>query len=319
MLNSVIVIYALVFAAALLMVEVLTRILLGSRRRSRDVSNRLENIKLTTEGEEAHHQLLARRGFRADNSRRSWLGTMGKFYSQSGLETNFPRLFIYAFVLFLLGFIGSDIFLANLLIQALFGLALSVLLICGFIMITRARRIKKFTSQLAPAIDVIVRSLNAGHPVTAAISMVAREMPDPIGSEFGILTDQITFGSDLESAMTNLAERVGAPEIDLLTVTISVQQGTGGNLSEILENLAQMLRDRLMLRAKIMAISAEGRITAWIMLLFPFFLFAMIVSLVPDYFDLVWESGWGETVVAICLGFMVFGFLIVRKLVNFDF
>ncbi|MFY0666064.1 MAG: type II secretion system F family protein [Natronospirillum sp.] len=319
MLNSVVVIYALVFAAALLLLEAFFRTLLGSRRRSQDVSNRLENIKLTKEGEEAHHELLARRGFRADNTRRSWLGTMGKYYSQSGIETNFPRLFLYGIMIFLIGFVGSDLFLANLVLQAILGVALAVIVICGYIVIARRRRIKKFTAQLAPAIDVIVRSLNAGHPVTAAISMVAREMPDPVGSEFGILTDQITFGSDLETAMHNLAERVGAPEIDLLTVTISVQQGTGGNLSEILENLAQMLRDRLMLRAKIMAISAEGRITAWIMLLFPFFLFAMIISLVPDYFDLVWESGWGETIVVVCIGFMLFGFLIVRKLVNFDF
>ena len=319
MLNSVIVIYGLVFAAALLLTEALLRALLGSRRRSTEVANRLQNIKRNSEGEDAHRELLARRGFRADNTRRSWLGKMGMYYSQSGLETNFPRLFIYAVVIFLIGLVGSDLFLANLPLQALFGLVLTILLICGFIMIARFRRIKKFTAQLAPAIDVIVRSLNAGHPVTAAIGMVAREMPDPIGSEFGILTDQVTFGSDLEKAMINLSERVGAPEIDLLTVTISVQQGTGGNLSEILENLAQMIRDRLMLKAKILAISAEGRITAWIMLAFPFVLFSMIRSMVPDYFDLVWESGWGETIVGVCLILMLFGFFIVRKLVNFDF
>ena len=183
----------------------------------------------------------------------------------------------------------------------------------------RNRRIKTFTEQLPAAIDVITRSLKAGHPVVAAIALVAREMPDPIGSEFGILNDQMTFGSDLEQAMMNMYNRVGAPELNLLTVTVSVQRGTGGSLSEILENLSQMIRDRLMIRSKIKAISAEGRITAWIMLIFPFGLYYMILFLVPTYFDLVWESGYGPYFVVGCLSMIFMGMMIIRRLINFDF
>ncbi|MEC7668488.1 MAG: type II secretion system F family protein, partial [Pseudomonadota bacterium] len=170
-----------------------------------------------------------------------------------------------------------------------------------------------------PALDIIVRSLSAGHPLGTSIALVSREMPDPIGSEFGILSDQLTFGSELEQAMLNMYDRVGAPELNMVTVSVSVQRGTGGNLAEILENLAQMIRDRLMIKAKIKAISAEGRITAWIMLLFPFGLFYMLKAMVPTYFDLVWESGYGGLVVGVCLTLLFFGMIVIRKLVNFDY
>ncbi|MBO6868434.1 MAG: type II secretion system F family protein, partial [Thalassococcus sp.] len=129
----------------------------------------------------------------------------------------------------------------------------------------------------------------------------------------------LTFGSELEQAMLNMYDRVGATELNMVTVSVSVQRGTGGNLAEILENLAQMIRDRLMIKAKIKAISAEGRITAWIMLLFPFGLFYMLKFMVPTYFDLVWESGYGGLVVGICLTLLFFGMIVIRKLVNFDF
>ncbi|MYM55292.1 type II secretion system F family protein [Thalassovita mangrovi] len=319
MLNSLIVIYGLVFASALLLVEAAFQALITSRRHSQEVQNRLEALKLKVGTDAAYSQLLNRRGVRGGDDES--LGTMlWNFYAQSGLETSVPRRIMYAVVLFIIGFAVTDLFITNnLFVKILFGVVLLLLVAFLVVYFARARRIKKFTAQLAPALDIIVRSLNAGHPLTAAIGLVAREMPDPIGSEFGILTDQITFGSELEDAMLNMITRVGSPELNLLAVTVSVQRGTGGNLSEILENLAQMLRDRLMLRAKIRAISAEGRFTAWFMMLFPFGLFAMIRSLVPTYFDPLWDSGYGGMVIGTCIMFMIFGFFIVRRLVSFDF
>ena len=183
----------------------------------------------------------------------------------------------------------------------------------------RAKRIKRFVSQLPPALEIIVRSLNAGHPLTAAIALVGREMPDPIGSEFGMLSDQLTFGSELDQAMLSMVDRVGADELNLLAVTVSVQRNTGGNLAEILENLSNMIRDRAMIRGKIRAISAEGRITAVIMAIFPVLLFLMIRALVPTYFDPIWETGYGTEIVVGTLAFMSIGIFILNRLVSFDF
>ena len=319
MFDSIIVFYAFVFAAVLLAADTLLRFIFASRRKSQEVKNRLEAMKLKTGSDQAYTELLLRRGIRRRGAEQIGLG-LARYYAQTGLEMGTPRQVLYMLGLILLGFMISFVFVSpDPLISFAVGIVFMIVMVVTIIRVARARRIKKFTAQLAPAIDIIVRSLNAGHPLNSAISLVAREMPDPIGSEFGILSDQMTFGLELDAAMMNMIERVGAPELNLLAVTVSVQRGTGGNLSEILENLAKMIRDRLMIKAKIKAISAEGRMTMWIMLSFPFILFTMIRTMVPTYFDPVWESGYGGVAVGVCGTLMLFGAIIIRKLVNFDF
>ncbi|WP_428643430.1 type II secretion system F family protein [Roseibium sp.] len=183
----------------------------------------------------------------------------------------------------------------------------------------RSQRINRFLKQLPDALDVITRSLGAGHPLPTSISLVAREMPDPIGSEFGILSDELTYGTDITVSMRNMVERVGADDLKLVAVSITVQRGTGGNLAEILSNLSDVLRQRQMMKAKIKSLSAEGRMTSWIMLGFPFFLYFMISALAPTYFDPVWESGYADVIFAIAAVIMTIGMIVLRKIVNFDF
>ena len=320
MLNNPIIFYGLIFAAALLLFDALLRALASMRRAKGDVTNRLEAIKKKSSIEEAYGELLKRRGIGGRGGEQSVGSLINKFIAQTGLEISLYQRFIYIIGLFVLGlFLALLFFRFGPVMVYVFSLAFPIVVSFLIIRFLRDRRIKRFTKQLPEAIDIIVRSLSAGHPLTSAISLVSREMPDPLGSEFGILSDQMTFGSELEQAMMNMYDRVGAPELNLLTVSVSVQRGTGGNLSEILANLGQMIRDRLTIKAKIKAISAEGRITAWIMLLFPFFLFYMILFLVPTYYDLVWESGYGTYIVVGCLIGIFMGMLVIRRLINFDF
>ena len=183
----------------------------------------------------------------------------------------------------------------------------------------RARRMRNFLQKLPEALDVGTRSLAAGHPLPSAIALVAREMPDPVGSEFGLLSDELTYGVALDDALVNMKNRVGVEDLDLLAISLSVQAGTGGNLVEILTNLSTTLRERMMLKAKVKSISAEGRITAIFMSLYPFLLYALIKTLAPTYFDPVWNSGYGSTVVTILLVVMAIGNVILYKMVNFEF
>ena len=320
MFNDPLTLYGLVFVAALLLVDSLLRMIFQRNQQKSDVKNRLEALKQKSGAQVAYHELLTRRGVETRDGRKTITGWFSDVMIQSGIEIGFARRVMYLMAFFVLGFVIASMFISpNFYVRLAFAVLFAPLFAFIVIYQIRARRIKRFTQQLAPAIDIIVRSLNAGHPLTAAIKLVAREMPDPVGSEFGVLSDQMTFGAELEQAMLNMIDRVGAPELALLAVTVSVQRGTGGNLSEILENLAQMIRDRLMIKAKIRAISAEGRATAWIMLVFPFLLFFMIRFLVPTYFDLVWESGYGTIIVSICLFLIFCGMLIIRRLINFDF
>ena len=314
-------IYGFVFLATLLLVDALLRYLRSNRRRKTEARNQLDALREKHgEGGEAYKELLARRGFGQLGSEQNVGGWINMMIGQAALELNLTQRAVYVFMFFVIGFVVGTTFVTdNVYLAVIFGAFFAAAVAALIIRFLRDRRIKAFTRQLPQAIDIIVRSLKAGHPLTAAIKLCAREMPDPIGSEFGILTDQLTFGSALDQGMLNMIERVGVPELNLLAVTVSVQKGTGGNLSEILENLSQMIRDSLMIKAKIKAISAEGRVTGWIMFGFPFFLFFMIRTLVPTYYDNVWESGYGPIIVWTCLIMMFFGMIIIRKLINFDF
>lgn len=319
MFESLLPIYALVFGATLLAADTLLRLVLNRRRAARDVRNRLAAIKEKKGAEDAFQDLLGRRGI-SDSSQANLQKTLVRFYARSGLDLSLSRRILYVSALTALGFGVIYIFIvADVLLATVGGVFFALAMSAAILWQARIRRVRKFTTQMPQAIDIIVRSLNAGHPLNAALSLVAREMPDPLGSEFGILTDQMTFGAGLEEAMSATIERVGAPELRLLATTFSVQQGTGGNLSEILVNLAQTIRARMLLRAKIKAISAEGRFTMWVVLLFPFFLFFMIRALQPKYFDPVWESGHAGLWIGGCLTAMAIGAVVIRRIVNFDF
>jgi tight adherence protein B len=314
---SIIVIYGFIFGAVLLISEAILRRLFGLRSASREINTRLERLKGGADQLTAYNSLLSDRG--VGRSGVLALGWLSQLYRQSGLMLSLPRRVLYTMVILLGAWILAAWLVSGLLSQLVLTLVIGPAVILALVMRVRARRIATFVAQLPDGLDIIVRSMNSGHPLTSAIALVGREMPDPIGSEFGILSDQLTFGSELDDAMLRMVDRVGADELNLLAVTVSVQRSTGGNLSEILENLSGMIRDRAMLRNKIRAISAEGRITAMIMAAFPFLLYLMISTLVPTYFDPVWESGYGTTVVISILALMSFGLLILYKLVKFDF
>lgn len=314
-----IIIYALVFVAALLAVDRFFRVLAASRRKDKEVNFRLEMLKTSGNKLDAYDELLRMRGLAKGDARKLSGRWFSEIYTQSGLQATATQRLLFVIAAAVLSFLIWRLFSSNYYVIGVLTLLSTIAIPILFVLWVRARRMKKFQKQLSSSIEVMIRSLGAGHPLPSAINLVANEMPDPIGSEFGILSDELTYGIELDDALLNLVQRVGLDETKLLAVSISVQRGTGGNLIEILQNLATMVRERIMMKAKIKAISAEGRITAVIMAMFPFFLFFMIRAMVPTYFDPLWNSGYGGIVVTVCGGFMVFGIFILYRLVRFDF
>ena len=199
---------------------------------------------------------------------------------------------------------------------ALAGLILLPIMILRYL---RNRRQRKFTEQFAEALDIIIRSLRAGHPVPAALRMVAREMPDPVGSEFGMAEDEITYGLDLASAMRNMLERVGQEDLPLFVTSVAIQASSGGNLTEILENLTDVIRQRTKMRRKIRALSAEGRISAIILSCVPIILFLVINWLSPAFYSANWNHPWMQWGLGGAAAWMGFGNLIMMRMVNFRF
>jgi tight adherence protein B len=201
--------------------------------------------------------------------------------------------------------------------------ALLVGVLCGTILpylvlrFLRGRRQKAFGAQFPDALDMIVRSLRAGHPVPIAINMVAREMPDPVGTEFGIVTDEITYGADLESALRNLYFRVGQDDLPLFVTAVAIQGSTGGNLGEILQNLSAVIRDRFKMRRKIRALAAEGRASALILSSLPIAIFAVIQLVSPDFYAGVWNDDLTKQALMVAGSWMGLGNFIMYRLVNF--
>ncbi|RUW40341.1 MAG: type II secretion system F family protein [Mesorhizobium sp.] len=313
-------IYVVAAASVILAGEALYISLASRRSRQVAVNHRLRRLTDDAPAEQALRSLLRERGLTDSGDFLFGFVWLNRLYTQSGITGN-PLTFAASFML-------AGVAL-GLLLWFFLGIALPaaflVFLVVGFALPffvlrrARTRRILKFARQLPDALDMIVRSLRAGHPATVAIGLVAREMPDPLGTEFGIVADEITFGLSMEQAVRKLTERVGFEGLNLLSVSLSIQSKTGGNLTEILANLSSVLRERQKLRLKIRALSAEGRVSAWIISLFPIVMFLILQLIAPSYYGKVWGNP------AILPVFLIFGVwallgdFIMYRMVTFDF
>ena len=163
----------------------------------------------------------------------------------------------------------------------------------------------------------MVRSLRAGHPIPMALSTVARETPDPVGSEFGMAFDEVTYGLDVETAMANMRARVGQADLALLVVAISIQSKTGGNLAEILASLSKVLRERFRMQRKVRALSAEGRFSAIGLSVLPLIVSGAVFMLAPTFYTAVWDDPLFMPVVIFAGLLLVVGDYIMYRMVRF--
>jgi tight adherence protein B len=203
-------------------------------------------------------------------------------------------------------------FLWCLAVGVILGVALSI----WFLIQIRRRRLKQITVQLPDALDMLVRSLRAGHPVSTGIGMIAEEMPDPIGGEFTLVYDEMSYGLDLRQALEKMGDRLQHPVIDYLIVAMRVQYGTGGNLAEILSSLSDVLRERLRLRTKVNALSAESRLSGRILSILPIAVVILLAYINPHFYDDAWTS---TTLASVLVGagvLLVVGVLLLRHFVN---
>jgi tight adherence protein B len=312
-------VYFLVATTAILGVEAVF-ITARARQNYRDkVNHRLRNLGANLNPELVLIELRKERGLDAAGNYRYPLVYLNKLYLQSGRRGS-PLAFFGGFLLvgIFLATAGYVLAITPLLVglaAVLIGVVFPILVLVRL----RSWRIRRFAEQLPEAVDIIVRSLKAGHPTPVSLSLVAREMSDPIGTEFGLVCDEMTYGLELARAMRNLLERVGLDDLRLIVVSMGVQAATGGNLAEILANLSQVIRDRFRMRRKIRAISAEGRWSAVLISIFPFVLFGIITLISPGYYGDVWNHPAVQPVLGAMIVWMLFGDYIMYRMVNFDF
>jgi tight adherence protein B len=306
------------FVAAALVVVFMYRYYSQDYTAKRKVNRRLSLIEKTGDAKEVLTILRRERGIFAGNTR-LWLEGLQTLFVQSGLR--FKEIYFLLVIAGLSAVITTAITIAFgfHLINFVSGLVSSMILVLVSVWRIRNRRILRFTEQLPEVLDIIVRSLKAGHPLPISLALVASEMPDPAGTEFGIASDEVTYGLALPAAMQNLSLRVGDPDSMFLVMATSVQMQTGGNLSEILGRLSKLIRDRFKLRRKIRALSSEGRYSAVALTVLPIVLFSVISLTAPTYFGAVWDNQIFRIAMVVAGMMLLIGYIVMVRMVNFKY
>jgi len=304
--------------AVFLLVEFAYLVLIAPLMRRRSINRRLGALMEGGDGEQALILLKRERGV-LDGDVRLMRG-LRKLLVQSGLRITVTK--------FLVAVLLASLLIAGILKPAA-GLPLWACAVAGFALgaglpvlalrSIRARRQQQFLAQLPDALDMLIRSLKSGHPVQTAMLFVGREMPDPIGTEFGMTVDEMTYGLGIEAALQNLMGRVGVPELSFLVTTTSLQGSTGGNLAEVLVGLSRIIRDRFQLRRKVRAISSEGRMSAYALTGMPVLIATVLHLQNPDYYGDVWNEPLFRLAIFGLIAWQVVGYVIMLKMINFKF
>ena len=188
-----------------------------------------------------------------------------------------------------------------------------------YVRFKRAKRLQMFEEQFPEAIDLIARALRAGHALTTGLGMVADEIPAPVGQEFKQLYDEQNFGMSLPDAMRAMAKRVPVLDARFFVTAVLTQREAGGNLSEVLDNLASVMRERFKLKRQIRVASAHGRISAWVLSCLPPALAGVLFILSPNFMRILWEDPWGVQLLLVAGGLQIMGSFIISRLVRIEY
>jgi tight adherence protein B len=311
--------YAFLAVTAILIIEAIYLVVTAGEKDKKRINRRMRIGGKQANQQDILLQLRKERGLTAGGQNSMKFTWLNELITQSGLSMGVSKP---VFIAIAIGFCSglAVLVLRHSPLEALVAtIAGSTLIPILILMYLRARRRKQFGEQLPEAIELIVRSLKAGHPVPVAFSVVSKEMSDPIGSEFGFVSDEVTYGADFVTALRKMQTRVGQEDLPLFLTAVAIQSSTGGNLREILDGLAEVIRSRIKMRRKIKAISAEGRMSAIFLTCLPIVLFMIINFVSPEFYGDIWHET--NTMYGLGLaGFWLFvGNAMMAKMVNFKF
>jgi len=205
---------------------------------------------------------------------------------------------------------------AGLAVRIVVAVAMGVGAVFVWVNNTAKKRLSMIEEQLPDAVELMVRSLRVGHPFTSALQIVAKEVPDPLGTEMGIISDEAAYGRDVGDALKSMAERMDMQDLRFLAVAVTIQQTSGGNLAEILHGLAKVIRARFKLFRRVKAITAEAKWSGMFLSVFPIGALIMINVLQPNYYDDVKETAYFIPACLVVAGFLVANVFVMRSLVN---
>lgn len=305
----------LIFAAVFTAVQA-TSGLVGRASSRRKVNQRLRVQEKTGSLAELVTELRKQRGLNADGTQNRALAWLSDLITRSGVAYQPRRWALFAgggaVFVWVLVFVLTKNWWLGLIVGPIAAVGGPIV----FLNFMANKRAKLLGEQLPGALEIIVRSLEAGHPVPTAVALVGREMPDPVGTEFGMAGDEIAFGATLEQAVARISDRCRHPDVDLFAATIRLQERCGGNLTGLLKMNAKAIRERHKMRLKIKAASSEGRASAIILTSAPFGVLILLSVMSPNFYgDII-----GERPVQIGLGvlgfWMFLGNMVMRRMID---
>jgi len=316
------------FAAVLLAVEVLVSSFATNRTTGRAINLRL---KMIAEGRDREQtmSLLRRRQSALPAGLPPFLMNLGQKFERMliAAQVTMPTgrlmllillapVMIFVAIAFLMLVLNRGLGVGQILMVGTFAVAIGFFLPLVYMQFRANRTRRKMEHQFPVALDVFVRGLRAGHPIAAALDLLTVEMPDPIGSQFGVVVDEVTYGAELRDALQGMADRWDLDDMRMFVVSLSVQSETGGNLAEILDNLSTVIRERHSMYLKVRALSSEGRMTAIMLTVLPLFAFAMLFIMNPGfYLDVADDPMFMPGFIGLITMYVI-GFVSIRKLVD---
>jgi len=321
--NGLILFIAVVFTAVFLLSQTMIIPVFGESRKARKrLKKRLSELEQGM-GEESLSSLLREKYLRQlapwEQALENLPAMQGlsQMIEQAGRSILAYRLVVIAAVLSVTAGITAFVLMNHVVITGLatmFGAALPFMKI----MRDRSKRILLIEEQLPEAIDMMKRALRAGHPFSGALKLVSEEMPDPVGKEFKTTFADLNYGNDVRRAMLGMLQRIPSVPVMAFVTSILVQKETGGNLAEILEQISGVIRGRFRLERKIKTLSAEGRLSTWVLAMVPLVLFAVIWITTPDYLPTLLDDEVGQFLIGYGLVSAVIGAFWIRKIIRID-
>jgi len=312
------VLYGLIFLAVLGVVEGLYLTVFGkSIRFNNKINRRLDMIEKGGNREQVLEQLRKEMG-------QHFAGRTIPFYSLLADKAQKANIaFSPRALIIIMGILSGFSFMlllvathAALPIKVLVSIVMGVGGVYFWVNKKAKKRLALIEEQLPDAVELMVRSLRVGHPFSAAIGIVAKEVPDPLGSEMGVIADEAAYGRDIGEALKNMAERIDMQDLRFLAVAVSIQQQSGGNLAEILDGLAKVIRSRFKLFRRVRAITAEAKWSGMFLSGFPIAMLVILQMIQPNYYDDVKETPYFIPAAMIVAVFLVVNVIFMRMMVN---
>jgi tight adherence protein B len=312
------IIYIIVFVAVLLLVEGIYLTVFGkSISLNSRVNRRFEMLEKGGNREEVLNQLRKEMGQHLKSRQVPLYSILAEKAQKANIAFSPMQLIGIMALLAMISFLGLTIGTATSApLRAGIALAMGITAVFVWINNKAKKRMSMIEEQLPEAVELMVRSLRVGHPFSSALTIVSKEVPDPLGTEMGVIADESAYGRDVGEALKDMAERLDMQDMRFLSVAVAIQQQSGGNLAEVLDGLSKVIRSRFKLFRRVKAITAEAKWSGMFLSVFPLGCLLLIAVTKPNYYDTVKDTPAFIPACLVVAGFLVANIFIMRALVD---